>query len=687
MADLRSVLPGHTDKATDDTALTGPLSLKDLKKMFDDARFLMQEPRTDGELSRDYYDGIQFTAAEILVYEERKQPPIVINRIQRAIDGIMGVVSGGKSSPRALMRNPPEDKPQAPQQPQMGQPQPGQQVMGGNGGPPMGSLDAGDVASMTLRFIADTGHFEPLSIDVLENGLIEGCGAAIYEVGEDKNVAPSQIRWEEFFYDPYSRRPDFKDARYMGIAKWMYADTLASAYPDAKEAMDDFSSNGVLGGMPDITWEDRPNNGTPWVDGVKRRLMVAEMYHQHSGKWWREVFYCDKQLESGPSPYNDDQDRPSNPIEAWSAYVNRKNWRYGIVKMMRDIQDEINMRRSKALHEINSRQLEYVNIDVPPVDNDTARKEAARPDGIIPFGLKTVPRQDVVANNIELMSEAKSELDRLAPTPALLGRASADASGRAQQVKQQAGITELDRVLGRHRDWKRRSYVQMWNRARQFYDGPKWVRVTSDSDAPQYVQINEPGPMVPGIDPVTGQPTMVPGPPQNHIAKMDVDIVLEDVPDTATLQQEQFNEFMAFAQANPGVIPPDLLIELSSIPEKQKFLKKLRDAQAAAAPAKQQAEQMAQAEQQAKTQKTQAEAAKAGAGADETHANINLKNAQAGFAEVQTVNAAMEGHVKATAAAQLPPGYTLGPQGQHVPLISPPPGPADAGTGANQPPG
>lgn len=678
-ADLRSKT--YSDDAKPDAvAPSGPLSLADLKKLVDNARYLMRESREDSELSRDYYDGIQLTASEIAAYKARKQPPIVIPRVQRAVDGVMGIVSGGRSSPRALMRNPPDPNDTSQQQPgqQMGQPQPGQQVMGGNGGPPMAPLDAGDVASMTLRFIADTGHFEPLSMDVLENGLIEGCGAAIYEA-EGKDVIPTQIRWEEFFYDPYSRRPDFKDARYMGVAKWMYSDVLAAAYPKTKDAMAGLQSSGMLGGVPDTTWEDRPNNGTPWVDGKRRRVMVVDMYHQHGGTWYREVFYCNEQLESGVSLYKNDKDLPDNPIEAWSAYVNRQNWRYGIVKPMRDVQDEINMRRSKALHEINSRQIQYTSLDVPPIDVEDTRKEAARPDGVLPMGVQIVPRQDVVANNIELMNEAKAELDRAAPSPALLGRAGADQSGRAQQVRQQAGVTELDRVLGRYRDWKRRSYIQMWNRARQFYDGPKWVRVTGDGDAPQYVQINEPG----ELDPLTGQP----GAPKNHIAKMDVDIVLDDVPDTATLQQEQFNEFMAFAQANPGVIPPELLIELSAIPEKQKFLKKLRDAQAAQAPAKQQAEQMAMAEGQARIAKLQGEAVKSGASADETHANINLKNAQAGQAEVETVNAAMEGHVRATSAAQLPPGYTLDANGQHVPLISPPPGPAKAGTGDTQPPG
>jgi hypothetical protein len=42
-------------------------------------------------------------------------------------------------------------------------------------------------------------------------------------------IVPTQIRWEEFYYDPFSRRADFKDARYMGVAKWKDADEIPSA--------------------------------------------------------------------------------------------------------------------------------------------------------------------------------------------------------------------------------------------------------------------------------------------------------------------------------------------------------------------------------------------------------------------------------------------------------------------------
>src|SRR6266403_1071554 len=205
-------------------------TLAELKKMLDDARDTEpQNARKDSILSRDYYDGDQLSGqiggqSIKAILASRGMPEIVFNRIKAAVNGTLGVVGKSKTDPRAYMRNPPKDD--APPQPQQG-PQAG--LMGQASQMPMGQpppakpkLDAGDVASMTLRYISDTTHFPTLKMDVLENILIEGCGAAIIEIDENKDVIAVQIRWEEFFYDPRSRKHDFLDARYMGIAKWMY---------------------------------------------------------------------------------------------------------------------------------------------------------------------------------------------------------------------------------------------------------------------------------------------------------------------------------------------------------------------------------------------------------------------------------------------------------------------------------
>ncbi len=653
---------GHEDAQE---AEATPPDLTKLKRMFDDSREGMEETRKLSDACRDYFDGKQLTAVQRRVLRLRKQPDVVINRTRRAVEGILGVVEQGKTDPRAYMRNPSKPAP-PPQQPMgMGQPMPDQPVMGGNGGPLMEEpdLDAGDVASMTLRYVADTNDFQALKMDALENMFVEGYGGAITEwVGGDVriNLIPS----DEYFYDTRCRKADFSDKRYDGIAKWMYADDITAIFPDSAAEIDNTVTNGDAGTAANSLWDDKPNKEgkRPWVDKGARRLMVVEMYHKEAGVWQHCMFHSGGLLDYGPSQYVDDTGQPMNPIETQAIYVARDLMRYGVVKDMIDVQDEINARRSKAIHEINTRQVQCVDLNAPPVDANEVRKEAARPDGVIPTGWQVVPRNDVVANSIEMMTEAKAELERLAPNPAILGRQGADASGRSVQLRQQAGMVELARPLGRFTGWERRVYHQVWSRVRQFYDAPKWVRITQEDGAADYVQINEPTP--PQFDPATGQ--MVQGPPKNHVAMMDVDIIVDSVPDTATLEQEIFNELVQLASAyGPEAVPFEVLIEMSPLPKRREIIKKLEKAKAKAAASAGPAQQLQAAESQAKVAK------------DGTTADLNV--AKTKLTEVQAVNEAMEGHLQAREASMMPDDHTINNQGQHIPLVAPPPGAVQPG--------
>lgn len=599
-----------------------------LRKMFDDARNGSQIARQDSEKSRDYYDSDQLTAGERRKLRDRGQPDIVINRIRPGVDGVLGVVTQGKSSPRGLGRTP-------------------------------ASEDAADVATQTLLFISDTNDFDQTRLDCLENYLVEGTCAAIMEGATDK-VPTSQVRWEEFFADPRSRRPDFKDARYMGVAKWMYLDDLQAVYPEAVSAASDFMSNGTMAGMfSDESWQDRPDNLTPWIDAKARRIMVVEVYYQEAGNWLRCCFYAGGVLEAQTSPYNDEDGRPCCPIEACSYGVDRKNNRYGMVKAMRDIQDEVNSRRSRALFLANARQIQPINADSNPVDASVASLEAAKPNGVIPVGYQVVPTTDLSAGNLNLLQEAKSEIERMSVNPAILGRQGADASGRAVLARQQAGMTELARPLGRFDHFVERCYKQMWARAKQFWTAPMWIRTTNDVGAVEHTMINDPRPpqvmgpdgqpmpSAPVVDFHTGQPIAQ----QNHLAKMDVDIVLETVPDTATIAQEQFNEILRLIGTNPvwmQAISLTDIIEMSSLPKKREIIDKLEERQQQAAQAQQQ--QQAQAEQM-KQMAFDAERTKTFSETANNEASAKLRTAQA-------IKTAAEVHMGIDQHLNPPPGST-----------------------------
>lgn len=612
IADAISATPGPIS-AKDDTIPEpfryAPPPQERLRKWFDEARDVTQANRLLCQKDRDYYDGPQQLNSDVRqTLKMRGQPAIYTNRVRPAIDGILGVMEAAKVDPRAFPRNPQDS-------------------------------EAATVATKTLRYIADEAKFQQTKLDCAENYYIEGTCAAIIE-SDGERITATQIRWEEFFGDPYSRRNDWMDARYKGVMKWMDADDVAARWPDEYKRMGD--PIGGAQGAIDSTWQDRPDNITPWVDKFRSRLVVVEIYYSETRapfagpEWFRCVYCAAGVFEHDLSPYKDGRGHTVCPIEAESCYVDRQNNRYGRIRDMIPIQDEINARRSRLLHLANSRQIQQSDPAAAPVDATTARREAARADGVIPAGWQLVPTADLAAGQQLLLAESKGEIERMGPTPAVLGRQGEQGqSGRARLVLQQAGMTELARPMGRLDDWENRCYRQMWQRAQQFWTGPMWIRVTDDPRAPQFLQINEPVlgmVMQPAMDPMTGQPAINPetGQPamqpamgvvdvKNRIAALDMDIIVSTVPDTANLQQEVFAEFVELVRGGVDPMSPmfELLIEMSPLADKGAVLEKLQQFRDRIAQ-----ENAAQAEQQAKAQQLAMEIE-----GEKQVAEINNKNA------------------------------------------------------------
>ena len=107
---------------------------------------------------------------------------------------------------------------------------------------------------------------------------------------------------------------------------------------------------------------------------------------------------------------------------------------------------------------------------------------------------------------------------------------------------------------------------------------------------------------------------------ENNVAEMDVDIILDEQPDTVTLQAEQFEGLTKMVQA--GVpIPPDVLIEASSLRNKKVLLEKLQKMN--------EADPMIAEQKKLQLREQAAKAVK-----DETQAELN--SARAGKEQVQT---------------------------------------------------
>jgi hypothetical protein len=247
------------------------------------------------------------------------------------------------------------------------------------------------------------------------------------------------------------------------------------------------------------------------------------------------------------------------------------------------------------------------------------------------------------AGQASLLQEAKQMFQTMGPNAALLGKQGASASGRAIALSQQGGAMEIGAVMDVHRAWRRRVYRAIWNRIRQYWTAEKWVRVTDSEDNLKWVGLNKPRTLADELmamppeqaQAIAMQIGLTENDPrlmevvaiENQVAELDVDIIVEEGPDVATLQQEEFSKIADLARA--GVpIPPDALIQASNLRNKDKILERMKNGGADPdAPPPPPSPEMI--EQQAKAEKAQADARKAAAEAAKAEMEVQMMMAGA----------------------------------------------------------
>lgn len=524
--------------------------LEDRKKWFQESQDMSERGRKASEQDRDYRDHKQWTAYELNTLRKRGQPPIVINRIARKVDTIIGLSERAASDPKGYPRTPKDE-------------------------------ESAEVCTDTLRFVCDQNRYQRTKSQMLENMIVEGTAGAEVIV-EDHNgevdVKINRLRWEEIFADPYSREPDFSDARYKGIAKWMHVDDVAALWgPEAgKLARSSLDGTSMTSG----SFDDRPKSMSGMIDHRGKRVVVVDMYVYKPEGHHRYLFCPGGDLvPGGLSPYVDEDGVPSCPIEICSLYVDRENYRYGLVRGMLGPQDEINYRRSKLLHLTSTRQT-FAN-KTAGLDIDKTKREMSRPDGHIEilsgeFGkdFGVIPTGDMAAGQAELLQEAKQEIEMYGPNNSLQGRGSDAQSGKAWQAQQQAGLAEIATLFSAANDLDLRIYRQIWCRVKQYWTEPKFIRVTDDENSYKFLQVNEPvmdeyG--QPLIDPMTGQPVL-----KNRPSEMDIDIIIDASPDYINSQQEQA-EMLTTLQKQGMPIPLEVIIMASSLRNKKQLLDMIKE--------------------------------------------------------------------------------------------------------------
>ena len=516
------------------------------------------------QLARRYRHGAQWTNEQVKTFNDRRQPIVTYNKIGQKIDGIVGTVERLKQDPKAFPRTPEHQA-------------------------------GADLATAVLRYLMDNNNWNAVTPVVTESAAVDGLAGieldlkAVPPTPQQARGSPPQeqpdydvmfkpVDNDGFFYDPRSFKHDFEDARYLGMGKFVDEEQLVEMLPgmeeDIKAACD---ANTEL-----MSNSDRDNR---WfaTNGDFKQIRLVDIWYKSQGGWKWALFTGSKILMQGESPFIDEHDKPIAKYIMFSAAVDHDGDRYGFPRNLMSPQDEVNQRRSKALHELNNRRIIATKSAIADNNVEALRREAARSDGIVlvntsldDIRFDDQAKQAAVMGQLQFMQDAKQEIETFGPNSAMIGgdAASGGSSGRAIALLQQAGLAGLGPYMFNLRGWKVRVYRALFNAAQKYWTNQRWIRITDAEGQPQFVQINE------ALNGPDGQPS---GMMRNAIGELDVDIILDEGPDTITLMQDTYE---AISQALPAVAPMltpgqatavmRVLIETSPLPADVK--KTFRDA-------------------------------------------------------------------------------------------------------------
>jgi hypothetical protein len=572
------------------------------------------ENRMDMAIDADFYDNIQWRAEDAQALKERGQVPLCYNVVSTAINWVLGSEKRGRTDYKILPRRKDAAKP-------------------------------AERKTQLMKYLSDVNMTPFRRSQAFEDAVKVGIGWMESAVQDDLDGEPVTMRyesWRNMLWDS-SCGKDMEDCRYQIRSKWLDLDVAGAIFPDrlgvltrSAGGVDHYGLN-QLGDEAMDSQEDTLNgfmSNRATIDGIVRdRVRVIEVWFKKPVKvmtlrgsdFHGEVYdeknpaavhreaidrgeavpvlrtmmrvhvalmcdvgmlYCDQ------SPYRHNE-FPFTPI--WCYRRDRDGLPYGMIRGMRDIQEDINKRASKALYILSTNK---VLMEEGAVDDvDEFAEENARPDAVLVYkkGYKVelgVDRElapahlDFMARGIQMIQQVSGVTDEN------MGRTTNATSGVAigrrqdQGMMATAGIFDNLRLAVQLHGQKELSLIE------QYFGEKKSFRITNMRGTPEYIDVND-------------------GLPQNDIVRSRADFIISDSDWRASVRAAQTEELFALLQQLAPVAPQialvmlDLIVEGMDITSREEIVKRIRQVTGMRDPDQEELTPEEQAAQQAKDQAEQ----------------------------------------------------------------------------------
>lgn len=543
------------------------------------------ENRFQMAIDEDYYDNIQWSEEEASQLKERGQAPIVYNVISQTINWVIGSEKRGRTDFKILPREEEDTKP-------------------------------AEIKTKLLKYLSDVNRLPFARSRAFEDAIKVGLGWMEDGAQDEDDGEPIYSRyesWRNILHDSASTELDFSDGRYIFRSKWVDVDVAKALFPNREAQIDDAVVDASLYGSFDMVDGDVPMDYMEFdrsnysvartlVSHKRRRVRLIECEYRVPEKVQRlkggvfkgEIYDPNDPrhveavqsgasavaskvmmrvrlahmtvkdlLWEGPSPYRHNRFR-FTPI--WCYRRGRDNLPYGMIRSIRDIQDDVNKRASKALHILSSNKVIMDEGALPDtMTMDEFAEEIARPDAIIVkrAGKELVinAERDLAAPHLDLMSRGINMIQQVGGvTDELLGRTTNAVSGVAVQKRQEQGSLATNKPFDNLRLAAQMQGELQLSLLEQFCDGQKTFRITNERGTPEFIQINN-------------------GLPENEITRTKADFIISEADWRNTMRQaaaEQLMEMISKMPPQVGLMLLDLAVESMDLPNREEIAKRIR---------------------------------------------------------------------------------------------------------------
>lgn len=642
-----------------------------------------------------YYDSLQWSEEEAQALLDRGQAPCVYNEIAPSINWMLGTERRTRIDYKVLPRRKEEG-------------------------------DLAETKTKLMKYLSDVNGSPLYRSRAFAQAIKAGVGWLEVGIKGDESDEPVYYRsedWRYILYDSQSVEPDLSDARYIFRWKWVDLDVAEAMFPNRKSIIrqsavdaadqsqeDDDDPAYYLGARVTEPGSDyarvgkyRPYDGGALSPSKRDRVKLIECWYrdpkrqqvlrggERSGEAYddqnsahqaaledgasvhdalvmevRMAIYCEAGLlYEGVSPYIHGR-FPFVPV--WAYRRSLDNAPYSPIRVMRDSQDSLNKRGSKALWILSTNQ---VVMEEGAVDDiEALRDEAARPDAII---VRARGKELTLNRDVMLAEEHLKLMDRDATairngggvTSENLGRETNANSGKAIIARQDQGTVVTSELFDNLRwavQWAGELELSL---VEQFFTDAKTVRLVGDRGTSSFVDVNV-------RDPATGQII-------NNITATKADFVVSQQDYRDSLRIAMFESLMEIvgriAQMDPNAALNmlDLVVEMADVPNRDELVSRIRkingqtDPEAEPTPEEQaalqqqaqqqaQQQQMMQEAQQAELARLKAEVAKLGSDVEKAQAESINKRLEAMYSALQSAQIVAQAPGAAVMADQIMKG-------------------------------